>query len=164
MTIEQYIQTQNWNKERGYTKFSLGLESDMLNEEQLEFYEAYDVFNNEQEGTDRWYELVADMVDAICDLRFVFVGTEFKVSRTKLEGLDLVQYSAMAGHIERQLSIQETLLSNMQGGINMSECYQFVLEANQAKPAKTNAVGKGIKGDTWVDPKIKIIEYLKTLL
>lgn len=165
MTLNQYKATQKWNKDRGYTKFSIKLETDLLNEEKVEFYEAYhellDV--NPEVGSDKFVALVADMIDAICDVRFVAVGTEFKASLAMLEASDYVKLIALQSHVEKNLAIQEALL-NEYVQVNLVDAYELVLQANLAKPAKTDANGKGIKGDDWIDPKIKIQELVKKSL
>jgi len=152
LTPQQVKDTVDWNKRRNGLTFDLSLEESMLLEEIEEFWEAY----TEQKG---YYHV--DMIDALCDTWFVYIGTRAKLVGTKAtpEVTELLLFVETEMHtmydiLERQFGLHTD---------NLSACYQIVLDANKAKGTKKNAEGKVEKGDEWVDPKHTIAEYLKEL-
>lgn len=169
MNIEQYMDTWNWNKSRGYNKLDPKLELDMLQEEKIEFYEAHAIIEEldaaDENFEDKHIDALTDMVDAYLDYSFVAAGTKYKTSVNAVEMHNLKEVEAILSLASIEIGNMEAILSYFVGNsIDVSACYQFVLDANELKPAKTDVNGKGIKGDKWVDPKIHIKEYLISAL
>jgi hypothetical protein len=169
INLELYKQTRQWNINRGFTKkLDLQLESDMLEEEKEEFFDAYEQYNglkDEPLAIDARLDLAVDMVDAVCDYLFVSVGLDAKSQLNRLPDADTQgKVALLKTNVDKNLAVMGALLIDVVGAkVDLNVCYGFVVEANNLKPAKSNADGKGVKGDEWVDPKHKIKDYLEEL-
>lgn len=168
--LNNYKATRQWNIDRGYAfKLVPELENDMLEEEKKEFFDAYELYKSlKNEGKpdtqDSRVDLAVDMIDALCDYTFVAVGTDTKSQMTTLDVETQVKISAIKNNAEKMMQVIGTLLIDVVGAkVDLNKCYGFVVEANNLKPAKANADGKGTKGDKWIDPKHKIKDYIESL-
>ncbi len=168
ISLDNYKATSDWNIIRGYSKkFNPELENAMLEEEKKEFFDAYEEYKvtpKTKEYLELRLDIVTDMVDAVCDYLFVSVGldTKTQLNTVPLEHQPLA--IALKNTVDKHISVMGTLLMDVVGNkVDMNHCYTLVVEANNLKPAKENADGKGEKGDAWVDPKIKIKDYLVEL-
>lgn len=168
--LNNYKATRQWNIDRGYAfKLVPELENDMLEEEKKEFFDAYELYKSlKNEGKpdtqDSRVDLAVDMIDALCDYTFVAVGTDTKSQMTTLDVETQVKISAIKNNAEKMMQAIGTLLIDVVGAkVDLNKCYGFVVEANNLKPAKANADGKGTKGDKWIDPKHKIKDYIESL-
>ncbi len=166
INANQYIDTQKWNLVRDNTRFVAVKEIKMLEEEKLEFSLAKNKWYLLDGTESREYklDLVVEMVDAVCDYMFVYVGTEFKVGYNTLNIEEMKEFNAIKSVVENQLNSMQGILNNILGQkVDLSYCYQLVLEANNAKPSTKNEDDKVQKGTEWVDPKYKIMDYLISL-
>lgn len=168
--LKNYKATRQWNIDRGYAfKLVPELENDMLEEEKKEFFDAYELYiplknEGKPETQDSRVDLAVDMIDALCDYTFVAVGTDTKSQMTSLDVETQIEISAIKNNAEKMMQVIGTLLIDVVGAkVDLNKCYGFVVEANNLKPAKANADGKGTKGDKWVDPKHNIKDYLESL-
>ena len=168
--LNNYKATRQWNIDRGYAfKLVPELENDMLEEEKKEFFDAYELYKSikddcKDETQDNRVDLAVDMIDALCDYTFVAVGTDTKSQMSTLDVETQIKISAIKNNAEKMMQVIGTLLIDVIGAkVDLNRCYGFVVEANNLKPAKANADGKGTKGDKWIDPKHKIKEYLESL-
>lgn len=165
INLANYLATRNWNIDRNYIKFDAELENKMLEEEKAEFFLDFEKYTalgkNTPECISDKLDAVVGIVDALCDFIFVFSGTETKVSLSNMSLDDKAKYSIIRITAERDMNLMMSLTLNILGQkFDIDTCYDMVVEANNLKPSKTNADGKGVKGDKWVDPKHKIKQYL----
>lgn len=139
----------DWNLERALLdkKFDPALQTKMLTEESNEFYEAYK--ENDMVG----------MIDAYCDFIFVLRGAQASLIATNFGddyGAYKVALDIVNGATNQGFMILEILMKAVPiGPVELDQCLEFVIEANEAKP-KDTVSGKIIKGDKWRDPKEKI--------
>ena len=168
--LNNYKATRQWNIDRGYAfRLVPELENDMLEEEKKEFFDAYELYTSlknegKPETQDSRVDLAVDMIDALCDYTFVAVGTDTKSQMSTLDVETQIKISAIKNNAEKMMQVIGTLLIDVVGAkVDLNKCYEFVVEANNLKPAKANADGKGTKGDKWIDPKHNIKDYLESL-
>lgn len=139
----------DWNLIRGLLDcpFNPALQTAMLTEESREFYTAYAEDN------------IVDMIDAYCDFVFVLRGAQASLIATDF-GEDYQAYRTaldiVNGATNQGFMLLEILCKVCPIGPNdIEECFNYVIDANDAKPRDKKS-GKIIKGDAWVDPKIRI--------
>lgn len=173
MRLDQLISIGVWNLERGNAplggKVDFDLEIRMLSEEKNEFYIELDQLisgGSDLLGTDQWYKLVAKMADAIADLQFVYGGTVSKISRAVLTMPDTRQSASLQQFVQNELNLMVQIFTDMTspyGNVNLDECLDLVIDANQKK-GKDKVNGKIQKGPDWVDPVIEIEKYIREQL
>ena len=153
---------------RGNNIFNFAFDLPLLSEEVKEFYKA--LANND----------IVEMVDAYCDVRFVWEGIEFKYGCISYEYNDYNNYKYLVEHTQqfkalelyyrehkyKMLGLLETELFG-----NTKEYYTQTLElldaafdivctANEQKGTIKDANNKTMKGHKWVNPADSIRELL----
>lgn len=166
MRLDQLQAIAEWNivRHNVLDTVDFELEARMLAEEKREFYLAHDtyMFEVSQQTVDTILDALTEMADAIADYQFVYGGTVAKISRAKTTITDM-QHSAMLAHaVQNELNLMIQLFMDAiasYGQVNLDECLDYVIEANEAKGVE-KVDGKIQKGPDWVDPKSKIRAYL----
>lgn len=153
---------------RGNNTFNFAFDLPLLSEEVKEFYKA--LANND----------IVEMVDAYCDVRFVWEGIEFKYGCISYEYNDgnnwnllntneqefraLENYYRL--HRYKMLDILETDLfgntddSDTKALDLLDAAFNIVCEANEQKGTIKDANNKTMKGPKWVNPADSIRELL----
>lgn len=154
---------------RGNNTFNFAFDLPLLSEEVKEFYKA--LANND----------IVEMVDAYCDVRFVWEGIEFKYGCISYEYNEVNNWNVLNTneqefralecyyrlHRHKMLDILETELF----GIECDDAYKntldlldaafnIVCEANEQKGTIKDANNKTMKGPKWVNPADSIKELL----
>ena len=154
---------------RGNNTFNFAFDLPLLSEEVKEFYKA--LANND----------IVEMVDAYCDVRFVWEGIEFKYGcinyeynnpdNWKLLNTNEQEFRALDGYYRnnkyKMLDILETeLYANIDDDsytktlILLDAAFNIVCEANEQKGTIKDANNKTMKGPKWVNPADSIRELL----
>mgnify|MGYP003585073594 CR=1 FL=1 len=171
MRLDQLTSIAVWNLNRGninYNKVDFDLEARMLSEERVEYYTAYDAYldSNIEDMTEEFFDIITEMVDAIADYQFVYGGTVAKISRAHNTMPDNRQIATLTSIAQNDLNIMIQILVDLvapYGVLNLDECLDMVIEANEAKGTE-KIDGKIQKGPDWVDPKVTIKNYIKDTL
>ncbi len=157
------LQVTRWNYKRNGCEMHQHLEHSMLLEEETEFKEQGLI--PYLKGGLFQLDAVVEMIDAYCDYNFVYSGTIAKAIGTEvnLSDFDVEAKMTMMNTyiIEALLEHNVTIMDVNSGKSVIDEAMGFVIEANEAKPVK-RTTGKVTKGKTWVDPKERISDLLKT--
>ena len=132
---------EEWNRVRNNTEFNIELERRMLDEEVEEFITGLNMGD------------IVEMVDAYCDTYFVYIGSVYKSMNT------LNKVHAELHYYYEAIDWMRGLLTDIDDDV-LDMAMEYVITANKAKPIHKKE-GKVIKGDDWVDPKIKIQEILE---
>lgn len=145
---------------RGNNKFNFAFDLPLLSEEVIEFYKA--LASND----------TVEMVDAYCDVRFVWEGIEFKygcisydyndVSNWNLLNTNMQEFRALESyynsHKYKMLGILETELFGITEDSYtktlkvLDDAFNIVCEANEQKGTIKDANNKTMKGPKWVNP------------
>lgn len=153
---------------RGNNTFNFAFDLPLLSEEVKEFYKA--LANND----------IVEMVDAYCDVRFVWEGIEFKYGCISYEYNDVNNYKLLVEHTQqfkdielyyrehkyKMLDILETeLFGNTEYPYEktlelLDAAFNIVCEANEQKGTIKDANNKTMKGPKWVNPADSIRELL----
>ena len=154
---------------RNNTTFNINFDLPLLSEEVKEFYIA--LANNN----------IVEMVDAYCDVRFVWEGIEFKYGYISYEynnpgnykklKEDTEHFDTMESYYGRHKYKMFELLCNELYG-NTEEAYiqtlklldaafDLVCEANEQKGIIKDANGKTMKGPNWINPALSIAQLLE---
>lgn len=154
---------------RGNTKFNFAFDLPLLSEEVKEFYKA--LANND----------IVEMVDAYCDVRFVWEGIEFKYGCISYDYNDANNYKYLVGntqqfkalelyyreHKYKMLDLLETDLFGIESDTSydktlklLDAAFHIVCEANEQKGTIKDANNKTMKGPKWINPANSIRELL----
>ena len=145
---------------RGNTNFNINFDLPLLSEEVKEFYKA--LANND----------IVEMVDAYCDVRFVWEGILFKYgcisyeynnpNNYKLLKEDTEHFNIMEEYYRRHkyemFELLETELygdtdeSYSQTLVLLDVAFDLVCEANEQKGTVKDNNNKTMKGHKWVNP------------
>jgi hypothetical protein len=143
---------------RGNTEFNPNFDMGLLSEEVQEFY-GWMTENN-----------LVEMVDAVCDTRFVWEGIQFKFGMIAYSyNCDLnkvAENNAAFNLIKNYYEIHMTTMIEIIQGEGLTKkdfdtCYNFVCEANEQKGTTKDEKGKTMKGPKWYNPADKIRNHLK---
>lgn len=155
-----------WNYMRNGLNLNTELEHNMLLEEEAEFAKGMkDYF--EQITCDNLFkaefvvDAVVEMVDAYCDFMYVYTGTCLKTIGTDYT-IDCSHKQSLMNSVLQEILVTHgvKLYDRMKAELPFIEqCYSFVMDANDKKPI-TKTKGKVVKGDTFIDPKLRIKELL----
>lgn len=153
---------------RGNNTFNFAFDLPLLSEEVKEFYKA--LANND----------IVEMVDAYCDVRFVWEGIEFKYGCISYEYNDVNNYKLLVEYTQQfkalelyyrehkytMLDLLETdLFGNTEDPYEktlklLDKAFDIVCEANEQKGTIKDANNKTMKGPKWVNPADSIRELL----
>lgn len=153
---------------RGNNTFNFAFDLPLLSEEVKEFYKA--LANND----------IVEMVDAYCDVRFVWEGIEFKYGCISYEYNDFNNYKLLVEHTQqfkalelyyreyeyKMLGLLETdLFCNTKEYYTqtlelLDAAFDIVCEANEQKGTIKDANNKTMKGHKWVNPAESIRKLL----
>lgn len=154
---------------RGNNTFNFAFDLPLLSEEVKEFYKA--LANND----------IVEMVDAYCDVRFVWEGIEFKYGCTiynyndigNLEFFTNIEkdFRALENYAARHRDKMLDLLDKDLFGSNtkdsyantlelLDEAFNIVCDANEQKGTIKDDKNKTMKGPKWVNPADSIKELL----
>lgn len=154
---------------RGNNTFNFAFDLPLLSEEVKEFYKA--LANND----------IVEMVDAYCDVRFVWEGIEFKYGCISYDYNDFNNYKYLVEHTKqfkslelyyrehkyKMLDLLETDLfgNNYESSYAntlelLDEAFNIVCKANEQKGTIKDANNKTMKGPNWVNPADSIRELL----
>ena len=154
---------------RGNNTFNFAFDLPLLSEEVKEFYKA--LANND----------IVEMVDAYCDVRFVWEGVEFKygcisydyndVNNWNLLNTNEQEFRALESyndkHRYRMLDLLETELygNNSKDSYDktlklLDAAFNIVCTANEQKGTIKDANKKTMKGPKWINPADSIRELL----
>lgn len=153
---------------RGNNKFNFAFDLPLLSEEVKEFYKA--LANND----------IVEMVDAYCDVRFVWEGIEFKYGCISYEYNDVNNWNFLNTneqefraleyykdkHRYKMLDLLETdLFGNTEESYKktlklLDAAYNIVCEANEQKGTVKDENDKTMKGPNWVNPAESIRKLL----
>lgn len=153
---------------RGNNTFNFAFDLPLLSEEVKEFYKA--LANND----------IVEMVDAYCDVRFVWEGIEFKYGCISYEYNEYNNYKFLNtndqefralecykdNHSYKMLDLLETDLfgttkeSYKQTLALLDAAFDIVCTANEQKGTIKDANNKTMKGPKWVNPADSIKELL----
>lgn len=145
---------------RGNNKFNFAFDLPLLSEEVKEFYKA--LANND----------IVEMVDAYCDVRFVWEGIEFKYGCISYEYNDVNNWNLLNTNEQEFRAISNyhhnykykmlDLLETELFGITedsyektlklLDAAFNIVCEANEQKGTIKDANNKTMKGPKWVNP------------
>lgn len=155
-----------WNYTRNKLVFDEELELAMLAEEENEFKDGmllyFDLITIDNYGKDAYIiNSVVEMIDAYCDYMYVYTGTSIKSIGTDVIFDCSHKQSLMNSVLNEILITHGTQLYNKQQAELpfMERCYQFVIDANEAKSKKVTK-GKVTKTKNFKDPKDLIREEL----
>ena len=154
---------------RGNHKFNFAFDLPLLSEEVKEFYKA--LANND----------IVEMVDAYCDVRFVWEGIEFKYGCISYEYNDVNNWNFLDTNEQEFRALENyyrlhrhKMLDILETEVFSSECedtyknamkllakaFNIVCEANEQKGTIKDANNKTMKGPKWVNPADSIRELL----
>ena len=146
---------------RNNTTFDCEFELGLLSEEVKEFYVA--AAKND----------LVEMIDAACDVRFVYEGIEFKYGMIEYDRTSPLEFCSLEANMEvfEQITkyynhhvrvIQEVLTSFLekQTPMVMEAAYSKVCEANEQKMTAKDSTGKTMKGPLWKNPNNDIKQIL----
>lgn len=154
---------------RGNNTFNFAFDLPLLSEEVKEFYKA--LANND----------IVEMVDAYCDVRFVWEGIEFKYGCISYNYNDINNYTYLVEHTQQFKALEVyyrehkykmlDLLETDLFAYNTEESYKqtlelldaafdIVCEANEQKGTIKDINNKTMKGPKWVNPADSIKELL----
>ena len=153
---------------RGNNIFNFAFDLPLLSEEVKEFYKA--LANND----------IVEMVDAYCDVRFVWEGIEFKYGCISYDYNDVNNWNFLVTneqefkalecykdkHRYKMLDLLETdLFGNTEDSYEktlklLEDAFNIVCEANEQKGTIKDANNKTMKGPNWVNPADSIRELL----
>lgn len=154
---------------RGNNTFDINFDLPLLSEEVKEFYKA--LANND----------IVEMVDAYCDVRFVWEGIEFKYGSNSYEYNDYNNYKLLVEHTQqfkalelyhrehryKMLDILETELFSSEGNETykntmhlLDKAFDIVCEANEQKGTIKDENDKTMKGPKWINPAESIRKLL----
>lgn len=157
------------SRTRGNNTFDINFDLPLLSEEVKEFYKA--LANND----------IVEMVDAYCDVRFVWEGIEFKYGCISYEYNDVNNYKLLVEHTQqfnslesyyrlhkyKMLYILETELFSTGSAEPyndtmelLDQAFDIVCTANEQKGTIKDSNNKTMKGPKWVNPA----ESIKKLL
>ena len=151
---------------RGNTEFNPVFDLGLLSEEVVEFY------------TNLALNDIVEMIDAYCDMQFVWEGIKFKYGMIKYDYTNENNIKLLKENTEAYYAIgsyydtneaqvygclidyfkavhKETFLQAI-----LDTHYIFVCEANELKGTAKDDKGKTIKGKNWIDPGIRLKELL----
>ena len=157
---------------RGNTKFNPGFDIALLSEEVKEFYLA--LANND----------LVEMIDAVCDMRFVYEGIQFKFGCTtysyQAASIDnFVEndkaFARITDYYNYHFNAADDLISqeiykrygeNLFGDFDAiykikSRSYDAVCSANEQKGIIKDENGKTMKGPKWVNPAEAIAQIIE---
>jgi len=153
---------------RGNNTFNFAFDLPLLSEEVKEFYKA--LANND----------IVEMVDAYCDVRFVWEGIEFKYGCISYDYNDVNNWNFLATneqefraiynyHQNHKYKMLDLLETELYGRINetyeqtftlLDAAFNIVCEANEQKGTIKDDNNKTMKGPKWVNPADSIRELL----
>lgn len=154
---------------RGNNTFNFAFDLPLLSEEVKEFYKA--LANND----------IVEMVDAYCDVRFVWEGIEFKYGCISYEYNDVnnwnflntneQEFKALENYKDKHRYKMLYLLETDLYGGNTEDSYantlnlldaafHIVCEANEQKGTIKDNNNKTMKGPKWINPADSIRELL----
>ena len=154
---------------RGNNTFNFAFDLPLLSEEVKEFYKA--LANND----------IVEMVDAYCDVRFVWEGIEFKYGCISYDYNDInnlnffntneQEFKALENYnYKHKYKMLGLLDKDLFGGntedsyantLNLLEAaFNIVCDANEQKGTVKDANNKTMKGPKWVNPADSIRELL----
>lgn len=156
---------------RGNNTFNFAFDLPLLSEEVKEFYKA--LANND----------IVEMVDAYCDVRFVWEGIEFKYCCISYDYNDINNYTYLVEHTQQFKALELYYREHkykMLGLLDLLEpdlydndyensnktlklldvAFHIVCEANEQKGTIKDANNKTMKGHKWVNPADSIRELL----
>lgn len=153
---------------RGNNAFNFAFDLPLLSEEVKEFYKA--LAKND----------IVEMVDAYCDVRFVWEGIEFKygcisynyndINNWKFLNTNEQEFRALecykAKHTYKMLGLLETdLFGNTEASYAntlelLDAAFNIVCDANEQKGTIKDNNNKTMKGPKWVNPADSIRELL----
>lgn len=154
---------------RGNNTFNFAFDLPLLSEEVKEFYKA--LANND----------LVEMVDAYCDVRFVWEGIEFKYGCISYDYNDVNNWNFLNTneqefralecykdkHRYRMLDLLETdLFGNTEESYKqtldlLDAAFDIVCTANEQKGTIKDANTKTMKGPKWVNPAVSIALLLE---
>ena len=154
---------------RGNNTFNFAFDLPLLSEEVKEFYKA--LANND----------IVEMVDAYCDVRFVWEGIEFKYGCISYDYNDVNNWNFLNTneqefralecykdkHRYRMLDLLETdLFGNTEESYKqtldlLDAAFDIVCEANEQKGTIKDDNNKTMKGPKWVNPAVSIALLLE---
>lgn len=154
---------------RGNNTFNFAFDLSLLSEEVKEFYKA--LANND----------IVEMVDAYCDVRFVWEGIEFKYGCLSYDYNDVNNYKLLVEHTQqfnsleryyrehryRMIDLLETDLFGIESDTSydktlklLDAAFNIVCEANEQKGTIKDDNNKTMKGPKWVNPAESIRKLL----
>lgn len=154
---------------RGNNTFNFAFDLPLLSEEVKEFYKA--LANND----------IVEMVDAYCDVRFVWEGIEFKYGCISYDYNDVTNYKYLVEHTQQfkaielyhrehkctMLELLETELFGIESDTSYKQtldlldaAFNIVCEANEQKGTIKDANTKTMKGPKWINPAVSIRKLL----
>lgn len=155
---------------RGNNTFNFAFDLPLLSEEVKEFYKA--LANND----------IVEMVDAYCDVRFVWEGIEFKYGCTSYDYNDINNYKYLVEHTQqfkalelyyrehkyKMLDLLETELYGIESDTSYKQtldlldaAFNIVCTANEQKGTIKDDNNKTMKGPKWVNPAESIALLLE---
>lgn len=151
---------------RGNTEFNPVFDLGLLSEEVVEFY------------TNLALDDIVEMIDAYCDMKFVWEGIKFKYGMIKYdysnpENLNLLKenteayYAIRSYYDDNEAKVYGCLIDYFKAVHKetflqaiLDTHYIFVCEANELKGTAKDDKGKTIKGKNWIDPGLRLKELL----
>ena len=153
---------------RGNNTFNFAFDLPLLSEEVKEFYKA--LANND----------IVEMVDAYCDVRFVWEGIEFKygcisydyndINNWKFLNTNEQEFKALDSYYTRHNYkmldlLDKDLFGNTEDSYTktlqlLDAAFNIVCEANEQKGTIKDVNNKTMKGPKWVNPADSIRELL----
>lgn len=153
---------------RGNNTFNFAFDLPLLSEEVKEFYKA--LANND----------IVEMVDAYCDVRFVWEGIEFKYGCISYDYNDVNNWNFLSTNeqefkalesynIEHKYKMLDILKTELFGNTEdsytqtlelLDVAFDIVCTANEQKGTIKDANTKTMKGPNWVNPADSIKELL----
>lgn len=151
---------------RGNIEFNPNFDMGLLSEEVVEFY------------TNLALDDIVEMIDAYCDMKFVWEGILFKYGMIKYEynSTDVIEqleintraFSAIRSyyyaHEGQALDCLVAKFEDLRKTTFLEQIlkahYTFVCEANELKGTAKDEKGKTIKGKNWIDPGLRLKELL----
>ena len=154
---------------RGNNTFNFAFDLPLLSEEVKEFYKA--LANND----------IVEMVDAYCDVRFVWEGIEFKYGCISYDYNDInnwnflntneQEFRALENYKDKhRYKMLDSLETDLYGTAYedsydktlklLDAAFNIVCEANEQKGTIKDANNKTMKGPKWVNPADSIRELL----
>lgn len=154
---------------RGNNTFNFAFDLPLLSEEVKEFYKA--LANND----------IVEMVDAYCDVRFVWEGIEFKYGCISYDYNDINNYKYLVDHTQqfkalklyyreheyKMLDLLDPELFSIESDNSYNKtlalldaAFDIVCTANEQKGTIKDTNNKTMKGPKWVNPADSIKELL----